>query len=81
MLGDRTGSVPAVVWEDLDRARRVAEPGDGGARSRAVLHHERFGAQLTVDALREAAEPEYDRAELVDGPSRTPSRWRPTSAV
>jgi 3'-5' exoribonuclease len=34
-------------------------------------HHERFGAQLTVEWLRGADAHEYDTAELVDGPNRS----------
>jgi 3'-5' exoribonuclease len=70
MLGDRTGSVPAVVWEGIDHAREVARPG-------AVLQvwghfscHDRFGAQLTVEGIREADPEEYDPSVLLDGPSR-----------
>ncbi len=74
MLGDRTGTVPAVVWEELDHAHRVAEPGTVVHVRGRFSHHERFGAQLTVDAVREAAEHEYDRAELIDGPSRSPEQ-------
>ena len=81
MLGDRTGTVPAVVWEELDHVHRVAEAGTVVHVRGRFSHHERFGAQLTVDAVREAAEHEYDRAELIDGPAAPRSRWRPTFAV
>jgi 3'-5' exoribonuclease len=74
MLGDRTGTVPAVVWEELDHAHRVAEAGTVVHVRGRFSQHERFGAQLTVDAVREAAEHEYDRAELIDGPSRSPEQ-------
>jgi 3'-5' exoribonuclease len=28
LLGDRTGSVPAVVWEDIERVRDCCLPGE-----------------------------------------------------
>jgi 3'-5' exoribonuclease len=73
-LGDRTGSVAAIVWEDLDRARRVAMPGVVVHVGGHFSHHERFGAQLTVESLRVPGEHEYDPADLMDGPSRSPEQ-------
>ena len=70
-LGDRTGSVPAMVWEGVAEVRDLCAPG-------AIVHatgrfslHPRFGPQLTIQGLRAAREGEYVRDELVDGPSRT----------
>ncbi len=73
-LGDRTGSVPAVVWDGVAEAREVCQLG-------AVVHvrgtfsvHVRFGPQLAIDCVRAAAAHEYDRDELLDGPARTPEQ-------
>jgi 3'-5' exoribonuclease len=71
MLGDRTGSVSAILWEGLEPARDAARPGTVVAVRGHFSHHERFGAQLTVDSVRGAAPHEYDHADLVDGPSRS----------
>jgi 3'-5' exoribonuclease len=67
-LGDCTGGVEAVVWDGFEEAFAVAEPG-------AVVHaagrytvHERYGPTLTVRTLREAAESEYEPADLAEAP-------------
>jgi 3'-5' exoribonuclease len=73
-LGDRTGSVPAVVWEGLEQARSVAETGAVVHVSGRFARHERLGPQLTVEALRAAHDHEYDSGELADGPSRSPDQ-------
>jgi 3'-5' exoribonuclease len=70
-LGDRTGSVSAILWEGLGPARDAARPGAVIAVRGHFSHHERFGAQLTVDSVRPAGPHEYDDADLVDGPSRS----------
>ena len=71
VLGDRTGSVPAVIWEQVESARECCVPGE-------VVHvvgrfgvHPRFGPQLGVMRLRKAEAHEYARDELVDGPARS----------
>jgi 3'-5' exoribonuclease len=70
-LGDRTGSVPAVVLDDVEGARPACRPG-------AVVHvvgsyamHSRFGPRLKVQTLHEAQEDEYQRELLIDGPAHS----------
>ena len=70
LLGDRTGSVPAMVRDEVNAARDICRQG-------AIVHvtgrysvHERFGPQLAVEELRPAADDEYIRDELIDGPTR-----------
>src|SRR5690349_13801938 len=70
-LGDRTGSVSAILREGLEPAREIARPGAVVQVHGHFSHHERFGAQLTVEWLRAAEAHEYDDAELVDGPVRS----------
>jgi len=41
---------------------------------------DRFGPRVVVAAVRAAQRGEYAPEELVDGPERSPSRWRPTCA-
>lgn len=61
ILGDRTGSVPAVV----------AQPPVGICHPGAVVFvtGKMSGAQLEVDGVREALEGEYVAADLHDGPA------------
>jgi 3'-5' exoribonuclease len=71
MLGDRTGSVAAILWEGIEAAREVARPGAVVQVRGHFSHHERFGDQLTVEWLRASDAHEYDAAELADGPGRS----------
>jgi 3'-5' exoribonuclease len=70
LLGDRTGAVAAMVWEDLDATAAVARPGEPvRVRGRYSLHP-RFGPQIN---LRELLAPEpgsFAPADLLDGPLR-----------
>src|ERR1700757_3280335 len=69
-LGDRTGTVACVVWEELAEVEGVARAGHAVHVSGRYAVHPRFGPQLTLRGL-EAAEPgSFDAAELLDGPAR-----------
>jgi 3'-5' exoribonuclease len=70
-LGDRTGSLPAMVWDGVAEARELCRPGAVVLVSGRFSVHPRFGPQLAVQALRAALESEYAHDELLDGPSRT----------
>jgi 3'-5' exoribonuclease len=69
-IGDRTGSVPAVLWDGVTEARELCVPGEVIHASGRYAVHPRFGPQLTIAALRRAREDEFVRDELVDGPTR-----------
>jgi 3'-5' exoribonuclease len=67
-LGDRTGTVSAVVLEQVDAARELCA-------AAAVVHvtgsfetHPQFGTRLAVEEIRTAADHEYEREHLHDGP-------------
>jgi 3'-5' exoribonuclease len=70
-LGDRTGSVPAVVWDGVAEIREFCVPGQVVFISGRFNVHPRFGPQLTIQGLRGAQDHEYTRDDLLDGPSRT----------
>ena len=61
-LGDRTGSVPAIVGHAIGHACR--------AGAVVFVTGTVSGARLVVDDLREAAQDECAREDLFDGPSR-----------
>jgi 3'-5' exoribonuclease len=70
MLGDRSGSLVAMVWDDVEVVAELAVCG-------AVVHvagrferHQRYGPQLALRGLRPAADGEYRVEELCDGPPR-----------
>ena len=70
-LGDRTGSVAAMVWEDIEQIRSLCVPGEVVLVKGRFSVHQRFGPQLTLQGLRGAREHEFDRRLLLDGPART----------
>jgi 3'-5' exoribonuclease len=70
-LGDRTGSVEAMVWDEVPEARELCRQGAVVHVSGCYSAHARYGPQLALQALRAAAEDEYDVDELLDGPPRS----------
>jgi 3'-5' exoribonuclease len=72
VFGDRTGSVPAVVREDIAAILPVCEPGSCVRVSARYGIHPRYGAELVLHAVRPAAADEYELADLLDGPPRPP---------
>jgi 3'-5' exoribonuclease len=70
VLGDRTGSVPAIVRDDVSEVRELCQPGEiVHVRGRYSVHP-RFGPQLALHSVRAAVPHEYSREDLVDGPNR-----------
>jgi 3'-5' exoribonuclease len=74
LLGDRTGSVPAMVWENVEHLREWCLPGRVVHVTGRFCVHPRYGPQLAVQELRTARDDEYARGNLVDGPARSPDR-------
>jgi 3'-5' exoribonuclease len=70
-LGDRTGSLPAIVEVDIPSVRETAPPGSVVWVTGKVERHPRFGPEILVEAVRTAAKDEYEHAELIDGPTRS----------
>jgi 3'-5' exoribonuclease len=69
VLGDRTGTLVAVLWDCPDDAFDVAAVGVPVHITGRYGVHERYGPQLKLSAVRPAAPGEYELEELVDGPS------------
>jgi 3'-5' exoribonuclease len=69
-LADRTGSVVAMVWDDVERVRALCPAGSPiHVRGRYRLHP-RYGAQIDLLGLREPEAGTFNPAELFDGPPR-----------
>src|SRR5256885_5088433 len=68
-LGDVTGAVEAVVWDNVTEACEVSAPGRGVLVTGTHSVDQRYGPCITVRQIREAATHEYDPAELMEGPS------------
>jgi 3'-5' exoribonuclease len=70
-LSDRTGTVPAVLWDATREAAEAAAPGTPVHVAGRYSVHPRYGPQLTLQELRAATPDEYALADLVDGPARS----------
>jgi 3'-5' exoribonuclease len=71
MLGDRTGSLPAVVWDDLVAAADIAIVGAPVRVSGRLQLNGRHGMELQLRAIGTAEPGTFDLADLVDGPPRS----------
>src|ERR1700753_1753129 len=71
MLGDRTGAVPGMLWEELGLVTRLARAGEPVTVSGRFIVHPRFGPQINLRGLAEAVPGRYEDADLLDGPQRT----------
>jgi 3'-5' exoribonuclease len=67
-LGDATGAVEAVVWDEVDSVEPVAAPGTVVRAAGRYTVDERYGAALTLRSVAAAGEGEYDLGELMEGP-------------
>jgi 3'-5' exoribonuclease len=70
-LGDRTGTVAAVLLEPSEQARDACRPGEVVHVTGSFTVHAGFGPQLQVDSIRRAQDGDYERHELLDGPPRS----------
>ncbi|HEY2141288.1 MAG TPA: HD domain-containing protein [Solirubrobacteraceae bacterium] len=69
-LGDRTGAVACMVWEELGEVEGLASAGSPvKVRGRYTIHP-RFGPQINLRALEGAQAGSFSFEDLLDGPSR-----------
>jgi 3'-5' exoribonuclease len=71
LLGDRSGSVPAVVREGVAGVQAVCAHGACVRVTARYGVHPRFGPELTLHGVRPAEPGEYELADLLDGPPHT----------
>jgi 3'-5' exoribonuclease len=69
-LGDRSGSVPAVLWERVADVAALCDSGTPVHVSGRYTVHPRHGGRIAVRALRAARPEEVDWSALLDGPPR-----------
>jgi 3'-5' exoribonuclease len=69
-LGDRTGTVTAMVWEDVPRHGELLAAGTPVRVQGRYTVHPRFGPQVNLRTLGAAASGSYCLDDLVDGPPR-----------
>jgi 3'-5' exoribonuclease len=66
-LADRTGTVAAVVWDDVDNAATTAAAGEPVRVIGSFAEHPRYGPQITVHSLLVPFEIDWER--LLDAPT------------
>jgi 3'-5' exoribonuclease len=69
-LGDRTGVVTCMVWEELPEVEELARAGEPVRVSGRYIVHPRFGPQINLHQLGRAMPGSFDAADLCDGPAR-----------
>ncbi len=70
-LGDRTGALPANVWDDVAAAAQLATSGSAVHVCGRLQTSARYGAELKLRTLRAAEAGAFDEADLSDGPPRS----------
>ncbi len=70
-LGDRTGSVSALIMDGVPEVRGICEAGAAIRVQGSYSVHVRYGPQLAVRRLRAADPHEVDLDALCDGPPRS----------
>jgi 3'-5' exoribonuclease len=73
-LGDRTGAVVAMVWEELAEMERLASPGSPVHVSGRYTVHPRFGPQINLRSLAQPEPGSFALQDLLDGPPRAPEQ-------
>ncbi len=68
VLGDRTGAVTAMVWDDVATAAELLPAGSAARVVGRHTVHPRFGPQINLRGISPAAEGSYSLADLLDGP-------------
>lgn len=67
-FGDRTGTLTAMVWDDVDEIAPLLIVGEAFAVTGAYEVSEKFGPQLKLEGFQPAADGTYDASELRAGP-------------
>ena len=73
-LGDRTGSLPADVWDDVASVAEIAVVGAAVEVAGRLQVSGRHGTELKLSAVCAAEPGSFDLANLVDGPPRSPAQ-------
>jgi 3'-5' exoribonuclease len=69
-LGDRTGAVACMVWDEPGEVERLAPAGAPVRVRGRYTVHPRFGPQINLQALEPAEPGTFEESDLRDGPTR-----------
>lgn len=67
VVGDRTGAVEAVAWDEVDECFECTAPGGVVHIEGPFTVHPRYGAKITIKSVRLAEDGEYEDIDLVEG--------------
>jgi 3'-5' exoribonuclease len=70
VLGDRSGGVAAMVWDEIARTMEVCRAGEPVHVTGRYEVHQRWGAQISITGLRPPVDGSFDMSLLHDGPPR-----------
>jgi 3'-5' exoribonuclease len=73
-LGDRTGAVACMVWEELAEVGEIASAGAPVRVRGRYTVHPRFGPQINLRGLEVAKPGSFEIKDLLDGPTRDVSQ-------
>jgi 3'-5' exoribonuclease len=68
VVADKTGSVEAVCWEEIDDLFELTAPGAVLFIEGRFSIHPQYGGKITINTARVAGEDEYSHDELTEGP-------------
>ena len=74
VLADKTGTVPAICWNDAKTLFDLATPGAAVRVTGRFSLHPRYGKQIKIDAIECAPEGSYEPEDLAEGPTIAPDR-------
>jgi 3'-5' exoribonuclease len=69
-LGDRTGALACMVWDELAEVETLARTGAPVRVRGRYTVHPRFGPQINLRELHEPEPGSFDLEDLLDGPAR-----------
>jgi 3'-5' exoribonuclease len=68
VLADRTGTVEAVAWDEVEECFACSAPGAVVFVEGKFTVHPQYGAKITLRAIREARDDEFEHDDLAEGP-------------
>jgi 3'-5' exoribonuclease len=68
VLGDKSGGVPAMIWEDVAQALELCRAGSPVHVVGRYEVHQRWGAQIAILQLKPALDGTFEPSDLHDGP-------------
>jgi 3'-5' exoribonuclease len=68
IVADRTGTVEAVAWDEVDACFECSAPGCVVFIEGRFSIHAQYGAKITIKTIRAATDGEYSHDELAEGP-------------